>query len=486
MLPQTQIEKTRKELLSKLEELGGKLTAEEDIVFQGTKLILPEKMTLHEAWRFLKEREMAEEQTYSFSRTFMYRPWDGAHATMQAFRRAFGVMGQKAIQTMFGENPPRLVTIDIGPGETIQVPWGAITVPHLPGVTFYTDSTTDPEFGKVFFMHGEGPRKYRHHVEGIFRLIEEELKTNSIYKGKAFDGQKMPKFLDLNGVDPEQVVYSDDTTLHLEANVWSLMRFTKKLVDLGVPMKRAVLLEGPYGTGKTLAAFLTAQVAVANGWTSLMCRPGRDDFFEVMATARMYQPAVVFFEDVDTVADAANDHVSQLLDIFDGIQAKGTQIICVLTTNHVEKIHKGMLRPGRLDALVHVGALDARGIQRLTEVSIPAHLRSEDMDWALVAKSMDGFMPAFVREADNRTILYSVARNKGELVKLETDDFVAAADGLRPQLELMDEAADNVPKDTVSEALSKVVQTTVYDIVDGAGFMSDDTEYYTLKVKDKE
>ena len=43
------------------------------------------------------------------------------------------------------------------------------------------------------------------------------------------------------------------------ANVWSLIRHSPKMRELGLPLKRAVLFEGDYGTGKTLGAFLTAQ-----------------------------------------------------------------------------------------------------------------------------------------------------------------------------------------------------------------------------------
>jgi hypothetical protein len=97
--------------------------------------------------------------------------------------------------------------------------------------------------------------------------------------------------------------------------------------DEKMPLKRAILFEGDYGTGKTLAAFLTAQIATANGWSFHYCRPGRDNIATVMKTARLYQPAVVFFEDVDTIAEGGDaDDVSQLLDIFDGNHREGHRV----------------------------------------------------------------------------------------------------------------------------------------------------------------
>lgn len=464
MSTKTEQQRVLKETLNLLAEAGGKLTAEEDILFMGTKLVLPSTMTLKEAIRFLTNTMNDEEQLTSYQRTYNYRPWDGAFATMKSIKKAFGAMGQKSTKDFWGNDvPPNLITIPVSPNDTEQVPWGELTVPHMPGVVFITSGMTHQEYGTIFVLHARGPRRWRHHIEGIFRLVEQELEENSIYRGKAFDGQDMPQFLDLKGVDPEKVVYADETTTQLEANIWSLLRYSDQMVELGVPLKRAVLLEGPYGTGKTLAAYLTAKEAIENGWSFILCRPGRDKLEDVMATARLYQPAVVFFEDVDVISEATSesDKVRALLDIFDGIQAKGTRIICVLTTNHVELIHKGMVRPGRLDAVIHIGALDARGVQRLIEALVPTHLLDPFMDWPEVVGSMDGFLPAFCREAVDRAVRYNVARNEGKATELSTADFVSAANGLRPQLELMEGAKERVLGDSVSSALSKVVEKTI-------------------------
>ncbi len=241
----------------------------------------------------------------------------------------------------------------------------------------------DPDFGQLFTLAATGPRRYRHHIEGIFRLVEEELATSSMYRGKAFDGQEVPQFLDLSGVDSSKVVYTDHVVERLEADIWALIRYPDQMRKMGLPLKRAILLEGPYGTGKTLAAYLTGQISQQHGWTFIYGRPGRDELEDVMATARLYQPAVVFFEDVDSIASADGlDHMGRMLDILDGIQSKGTEIICILTTNHIDRIHKGMVRPGRLDAVIHIGALDAPAIERLVHSLVPDDLVSKDVDWA--------------------------------------------------------------------------------------------------------
>ena len=44
----------------------------------------------------------------------------------------------------------------------------------------------------------------------------------------------------------------------------------------------------------------TGQVALENGWTFIQARPGVDDLSTVLQTAKLYQPAVVFFASSST------------------------------------------------------------------------------------------------------------------------------------------------------------------------------------------
>ncbi len=184
-----------------------------------------------------------------------------------------------------------------------------------------------------------------------------------------------------------------------------------------------------------------------------------------MRTAKLYQPAVVFFEDMDEVSDGGSaDTVTQLLDAFDGLTAKGTELMVILTTNHAERIHKGMLRPGRLDAVLHIGALDAAGVGRMIKRNVPKDLLGT-VDVTEVFAHMEGFMPAFVKEAIDRAKRYSLARNKGKIKVLTTQDFVLAADGLRPQLDLMEGNEAHAKHDKVADLLHGIAQKAVYDTI---------------------
>lgn len=455
-------ERTQEAILATLAELSGQRVGTDKISKEGTRYVLPGVTSLSEDIRFLVGYMEAQETTTTFSRTFRYRPWDGAAAFQSALMKTWGTSGVgRTIHSFFGSEPPEMRTIDVGPDDQIQIPWGSINFAPLDAV-IVLGATVDRDYGLIFQMVVSAPKKYAAQVDGLFKLIEHELQTHSIYKGKAFTGAEEPTFLDPYTVNWDKVIYSDEVDSQLNANIWSLLQHTTATKRLGLPLKRSVLLAGPYGTGKSLAAMITAQVAVENGWTFIQCRTGKDNLDKTLQTARLYQPALVFYEDVDTLSQQGDpDAISKLLDLFDGIQAKGTELAMVLTSNHVEKIHKGMLRPGRLDAVIEIGSLDHIGFIKLVKAIVPPEVLDEDLDFDAVADAMEDFLPAFVKEAIDRSMRYALARTDGHVTTLTTEDFVLAANGLRPQLDMMHGAKDGITPDALGQAMERVMTRAV-------------------------
>lgn len=461
------LQQTREEQIrAVLAELGGQILNDDGILHQGSKLIIPESMSKKDAMRALARNIEAEEEEVHFVRTFKYRPWDGARAFANVVKKHLGLMTQVGVETPFGKIPPDMITINVGVNKTEQVPWGNIELPVFPESKVVTGVKKDAELGPLFVLHFYGPKRFKGHAQGLFKLVEEELATNSLYRGRAFDGAVEPNFIDLSRVDHRKVVYSEEVITQLDANVWSLLEHSEAQRREGLSLKRAVLLKGPYGTGKTLAGMLTAQTAVKNGWTFIYARPGRDDLDTVLQTARMYQPAVVFFEDLDEIADPGQeDSFTKLLDTFDGIVTKGVEIVAIVTTNHPQRIHKGMFRPGRLDAVIDIGALDVSGVGRMIRALVPAEQLGA-LDVAAVYAAMSDFMPAFVVEAITRARRYSLARNNGKVGKLSSDDFIAAAIGLRPQLEMMNGGREHEKIDRLTTVTKQLVTDVIRENVD--------------------
>jgi transitional endoplasmic reticulum ATPase len=204
---------------------------------------------------------------------------------------------------------------------------------------------------------------------------------------------------------------------------------------------------------------MTAKEAVRAGWTFLMARPGRDRVEDVLTTARLYAPAVVWVEDIDADTGSSDPKsVSRMLDAWDGITTKSGEIIVAMSTNHITKLPPGMLRPGRLDYVLEIAGLDRPATEKLIRVVVAAGKLAEDVDFDAVHAEMDGFLPAFIRAVADRARSFAIHRMNGSTdYVLTTDDLVNAARSLHPQLKLHQDAAEPVALPTLDAVLRDAV-----------------------------
>lgn len=462
----TVAEQHQQEVIDRLSELGEARTRDTSIAF-GKGFTLPSEYEddLEGAVRFLDQYVEDQETVIEFSKTFMRRPWDGAVCMVNAMQKNFGAMGRQRGQGgFFFYQPPEQRAISTGPhGETVTVPWGMMEFPLFKG-SIVCGSENHRTYGLLFHITITAAKKYASQIDGFFKLIEEECKNHSIYQGKVIDGQPEPEFIDPYDEETKKMVFSADTWTQLRANLWTTLEHGDVHRDLGLSRNRKVLVTGEYGTGKTMTIAKTLQVATENGWTAMVCRPGRDNLDKVMQTARLYQPCVVAIEDIDLAASGQDsDAMARMLDLFDGVQAKGVEVLGVLTTNHTDKIHKAMWRPGRLDAVVKLGNLDREGVKTMVELLITEDMR-KDIDYDKVFESMAEYPPAFVKGSITRAIRYAVANSDGVRPdSITTHDLVSAADGFRPQYEQMRVAEEVSKPDSLGAALETHVTKVLSD-----------------------
>jgi hypothetical protein len=474
-------EQARTAALAALDALGGITVTEEDLIWRGDKIILPEAMEpeLAVVIETLTQRMKDEEEEFDFTRTYPYRPYDGAAAFQRALIRAFGVSpAGKAWKDMFGQvHRPTYISVNAGVGKTMQVPWDTFKLDLLDAEFSLGYNRMDG--GIVFELTVTAPRKHRKRIEALFHLVEIELRERSIYRGHALsgdDGVQM-SFFDPYTLDRARIVYNSDVMEQLEANVWTPVQHADLIRELGMPLRRAILLEGPNGTGKTSAGSLTAQHAVQNGWTFILVKKGEDPL-SALATARQYAPAVVWYEDIDDLAAGkSRGEVSRLMDVLDNVQNKNADVIAIFTSNFAEKIEKGVLRPGRIDAVIHVDALDADGAERLIRALLPAGMLDASTDFARVGDACEGYLPAFLTEVVGRAVRYAIAREQGRPDSIKTSDLVQAAEGLRPQLELMLEARSTHHE---SPPLERALNAWMENALSGMKLNSNDLRFVTV------
>ena len=354
-----------------------------EVVRFGEKIVLPAKprdMETREAANFLLQVAEQEEQMVDFVRKYEgYEPHDTAAAFTRVVEREFGfVISQTAVvQGMFGAMrvPPEVISFQTDVNETATIVLGQFA---LPGVKGKLNTSIEQDRGankpRYFMLTAEIQQKHRDWLNNIANMVEKEVKANSVFRGKQFgyrmkdeNGEylKLPQitFLDLTKIITP--IFPDDVEEKLEVSVYTPIKKTQRWRDAGLSLKRGVLLHGPFGTGKTLTSYTVAKLCRENNWTFIVCdRP--DEFAEILRIARNYEPCVVFCEDIDRVLSGRRTvEMDEILNIIDGIESKGSQIMVVVTTNAYEDINKALLRAGRLDARIRIPLPDSKAVGRL-------------------------------------------------------------------------------------------------------------------------
>jgi len=348
-----------------------------DIERDGSKITLPNDpaaMPIPEAVTHLQRRHQDDMREPDVTETIEAYPLDGAVAFLRALQYKYGWASPIPTQGFFGPENPEMITVKTGPGptDTVQVPWGAFQVPGIEN-PIYT-GTAKTSTGRVFKIQGTVRKKDSQVLRELAALTREIVKRFSIYRGKAIElhvdsddeisWSHPPEFIDTSIVVPSELVLSRDVEQLVETNIFSLMRHTRECRKQKIPLKRGVLLEGPYGGGKSLTASVAAKVAVENGWTFVKLDRCQG-LSEALEFAKRYEPALVFAEYIDRMTQVRDEDANDLLNIMSGALTHGSEVMCVLTTNHAEKINQAMLRPGRFDAVISIKPPDQEAVQRL-------------------------------------------------------------------------------------------------------------------------
>ena len=222
--------------------------------------------------------------------------------------------------------------------------------------------------------------------------------------------------------DPPGITYEDvgglDAELDAVREMIELpMRHPELFQALGIEPPQGVLLHGPPGTGKTLIAKAVANEIDADFQTisgpEIMSKyygESEERLREVFETAESEEPAIVFIDEIDSIAPKRGDTegsvehrvVAQLLSLMDGLGDHG-QITVIGTTNRIDAVDPALRRGGRFDREIEVGAPDANGRGEILRIHTREMPLADDIDLDAYASNTHGFVGAdlesVVREA---------------------------------------------------------------------------------------
>ena len=207
------------------------------------------------------------------------------------------------------------------------------------------------------------------------------------------------------------------------------LREPSKYTKVGARIPKGVLLEGPPGTGKTLLAKAIAGEAnvpffsiSGSDFVEMFVGVGASRVRDLFEDAKKNSPCIVFIDEIDAVArrrgtgmggghDEREQTLNQLLVEMDGFGVN-EGIIVLAATNRVDILDPAILRPGRFDRKIAVGAPYVGGREDILKLHARNKPLAEDVDLKQVAQTTAGFTGADLENLLNEAAILAAGANR--------------------------------------------------------------------------
>ena len=246
----------------------------------------------------------------------------------------------------------------------------------------------------------------------------------------AQDDKRKVTFQDVAGADEEKAELQE---------IVEFLKNPQKFVQIGARIPKGVLLVGPPGTGKTLIAKAVAGEAgvpflsiSGSDFVELYVGVGASRVRDLFEQAKKNSPAIVFIDEIDAVGrqrgaglggghDEREQTLNQLLVEMDGFGAN-EGVIIIAATNRPDILDRALLRPGRFDRQVYVGAPDVKGREQILRVHARNKQFDPDVNFDSIAKGTVGMTGADLENLLNEAALLAARRNKKLITNDEIED----------------------------------------------------------------
>ena len=234
----------------------------------------------------------------------------------------------------------------------------------------------------------------------------------------------------------------------IESVEWPLKK-PEVFKKMGITPPRGILLFGPPGCGKTLLARAVATEGEANFISikgpeifSKWVGESEKAIREVFRKARTAAPAIIFFDELDSIvprrglgysdSGASERVISQLLTELDGIEAL-QNVVVIAATNRPDILDPAVLRPGRFDRLIYVPAPDPKALKEIFKIHTRDMPLSKDVDLDQVARMAAGYSGADI-EALCREAAMNALREDTKADEVTLRDFKEAMEKVKPSI----------------------------------------------------
>ena len=263
----------------------------------------------------------------------------------------------------------------------------------------------------------------------FFFMMTQQSQGGGSGRGVMNFGKSRAKMMspDAKRVTFDDVAGADEEKQELEEIV-DFLKQPSKYTEMGARIPKGVLLVGPPGTGKTLLAKAIAGEAgvpfysiSGSDFVEMFVGVGASRVRDLFEQAKKSAPSLVFIDEIDAVGrqrgaglggghDEREQTLNQLLVEMDGFGAN-EGIIMIAATNRPDILDPALLRPGRFDRQIVVGAPDVKGREEVLKVHTKKKPLSEEVDLKVLAKRTPGFSGADLENLANEAALLAVRKN---------------------------------------------------------------------------
>lgn len=385
---------------------------------------------------------------------------DGIYQLNQAISQVFGAVVSKEQGNPSGEKSVQTVDIVLADGTRVKAPYGDISLEGLgEGSSININYDNDKH---ELVITGKCQFRFSSLMDDIIEATKYNLRTNSIYKGQALEISDInnPSILDLSSIDNQLMVLSRETEYALRP-IYARILNPEMCIEKGIPLKFGALLEGGYGTGKTLLAFKLARQAVSNNWMFIYLKDPKL-LAEALRMSKIIDQsghgALIFVEDIDQVTRGNRDSAMQdILNTLDGGDTKDMNVITLFTTNHIELIEPTFLRGKRVGTIISMGPLDAETAELFIRKSFEIGCYTLVDDLTDVCKFIEEshIAPAFMAEIIEKVKSMMVLSDQCEV---KADDIRYSVQSYLRQVELSRTKDMSVsPEKKLVDALLEVI-----------------------------
>ena len=264
----------------------------------------------------------------------------------------------------------------------------------------------------------------------FFFMMSQQSQGGGGGRGVMNFGKSRAKIMppDAKRVTFDDVAGADEEKQELEEIV-DFLKQPSRYTEMGARIPKGVLLVGPPGTGKTLLAKAIAGEAgvpfysiSGSDFVEMFVGVGASRVRDLFEQAKKSAPSLVFIDEIDAVGrqggaglggghDEREQTLNQLLVEMDGFGAN-EGIIMIAATNRPDILDPALLRPGRFDRQIVVGAPDVKGREEILKVHTKKKPLSEEVELKVLAKRTPGFSGADLENLANEAALLAVRKNE--------------------------------------------------------------------------